>query len=107
MKAARKVTALQSTIGDNNAQIIEGFNYHRCIGFFGFRTAAKPVKITPSNTGEINGESYRNYTVECSNGKHQPLSSWENGKKWCAAKDAQSNCVKKQIKAAKIACKAD
>jgi hypothetical protein len=69
--------------------------------------AAKPVKITPAKSGEMNGESYRNYSVECSNGKNQPLTSWENGKKWCIGKDAQSNCVKKQIKAAKIACKAD
>lgn len=68
--------------------------------------AAKPIKITPGNTGEINGETFRNYLVECSNGKKHPLTSWESGKKWCIGQDSQNGCVKKQIKAAKSACKA-
>ncbi len=69
--------------------------------------AAKPVKITPGNKGEANGAEFRNYIVECSNGKKQPLTSWDNGKKWCVGQDSQDNCVKKQIKAAKTACKLD
>ena len=68
--------------------------------------AAKPVKITPGNAGELDGQTFRNYQVECSNGKKQPLTSWEGGKKWCFGQNSQSDCVKKQIKAAKSACKA-
>lgn len=69
--------------------------------------AAKPVKITPGNKGDSGGAEFRNYTVECSNGKSQSLTSWDGGKKWCLGKDSQNNCVKKQIKAAKTACKID
>jgi hypothetical protein len=68
-------------------------------------SAAKPVKITPAGTGGASGSEFRNYVVECSNGKKQPLTSWGNGKKWCIGKGSQENCVKKQIKAAKTACK--
>jgi hypothetical protein len=67
--------------------------------------AAKPVKITPGDKGEESGVEFRNYIVECSNGKSQPLTSWDSGKKWCLGKDSKSDCAKKQIKAAKIACK--
>jgi hypothetical protein len=69
--------------------------------------AAKPVKIMPSNSGDLNGEKFRNYVVECSNGKNQPLTAWDDGKRWCIGKDSQNGCVKKQIKAAKGACKLD
>jgi len=69
--------------------------------------AAKPVKITPGENGSASGAEFRSYVVECSNGKKQPLTSWDNGKKWCIGNGAQENCVKKQIKAAKTACKLD
>lgn len=69
--------------------------------------AAKPVKITPGNKGGASGAEFRNYTVECSNGKSQSLTAWDGGKKWCLGKDSQNDCVKKQIKAAKSACKLD
>ncbi len=69
-------------------------------------SAAKPVKITPGTKGvAANGEKYRNYVVKCSNGKQLPLTSWENGKKWCVGEASLENCSKKQIKAAKKACK--
>lgn len=68
--------------------------------------AAKPVKITPGSKGVAEGgEEYRNYVVQCSNGKKQPLTAWEGGKKWCVGQDSDDNCAKKQIKAAKAACK--
>lgn len=70
-------------------------------------SAAKPVKITPSGTGRVSGAEFRNYVVECSNGNKQPLTSWDNGKKWCLGEVSVENCVKKQIKAAKTACKLD
>ncbi len=69
-------------------------------------TAAKPVKITPGAKGvAAGGEKFRNYVVQCSNGKKQPLTSWNNGKKWCVGQESGENCAKKQIKAAKKACK--
>lgn len=68
--------------------------------------AAKPVKITPGEKGiAADGEKYRNYVVKCSNGKQQPLTSWKNGKQWCVGEASLENCSKKQIKAAKKACK--
>lgn len=68
--------------------------------------AAKPVKITPGSKGvAADGENFRNYVVQCSNGKKQPLTSWQKGKKWCVGQESGENCAKKQIKAAKTACK--
>lgn len=67
--------------------------------------AAKPVKITPGKEGATNGQEFRNYTVECSNGRKLPITSWESGKRWCIGDASQENCAKKQIKAAKVACK--
>ena len=70
--------------------------------------AAKPVKITPgpTKTYEATGEKYREYIVECSNGKKYPIESWTSRKKWCLEQGiAEDDCWKKQIKAAKKACK--
>ena len=68
--------------------------------------AAKPVKITPGPKGVADsGENYRNYIVQCSNGKRLPLTSWKKGKQWCIGEKSTDNCSKKQIKAAKGACK--
>jgi len=67
--------------------------------------AAKPVKITPGGEGTAHGQDYRNYSVECSNGEKKPITSWDSGKKWCVGETSQEGCVKKQIKAAKVACK--
>ena len=68
--------------------------------------AAKPTKITPGADGKTaDGTEFRNYTVSCSDGKMQPLTSWDDGKKWCIGQESQESCEKKQIKAAKKACK--
>ncbi len=68
--------------------------------------AAKPVKITPGAKGVASdGAAFRGYVVQCSNGKKQPLTAWNNGRKWCIGQESQENCSKKQIKAAKKACK--
>ena len=69
--------------------------------------AAKPEKIIPGPEGVKDGESFRNYTVECSNGKRQPLTAWRGGKEWCVGLESTENCSKKQIKAAQDACKLD
>ena len=69
--------------------------------------AAKPVKIIPGKEAALNGQGYRLYTVECSNGTKHALTSWSSGKQWCVGEASQDGCVKKQIKAAKTACKKD
>lgn len=68
--------------------------------------AAKPVKITPGPKGvAASGDKFRSYVVKCSNGKSMALTSWKNGKQWCIGKESLDRCSKKQIKAAKGACK--
>lgn len=69
--------------------------------------AAKPTAITFESSGTTpDGREYANYIVKCSNGEQQPLTAWENRKKWCVGAESEENCHKKQIKAAKKACKA-
>jgi hypothetical protein len=69
--------------------------------------AAKPTSIVFDANGKTaEGSEYGKYHVKCSNGKKQPLTAWENRKKWCVGEDSAENCQKKQIKAAKQACKA-
>jgi hypothetical protein len=69
--------------------------------------AAKPTSIVfDSNGTTADGTAYGNYHVKCSNGKKMPLTAWENRRKWCVGEVSSENCEKKQIKAAKKACKA-
>ena len=69
--------------------------------------AAKPTSIVFDSNGQTaDGTPYGSYQVKCSNGKKQPLTAWENRKKWCVGDAASQECTKKQIKAAKKACKA-
>lgn len=69
--------------------------------------AAKPTSITFESEGTTpDGQEYANYIVKCSNGEKQPLTAWDSRKKWCVGKESQENCHRKQIKAAKQACKA-
>ena len=69
--------------------------------------AAKPTSIIFDSNGKTaEGMPYGNYQVKCSNGKKMPLTAWENRKKWCVGDAASEQCEKKQIKAAKKACKA-
>jgi hypothetical protein len=69
--------------------------------------ASKPVSIVFEDNGTTaDGAEYGNYQVKCSNGKQMPLTAWENRKKWCVGAQSTENCHKKQIKAAKEACKA-
>ena len=69
--------------------------------------AAKPTSIVFDSNGTTDdGMPYSSYLVKCSNGKQYPLTAWDNRKKWCVGDASSENCEKKQIKAAKKACKA-
>jgi hypothetical protein len=69
--------------------------------------AAKPTSIVFDSNGTTDdGMPYSSYMVKCSNGKQYPLTAWDNRKKWCVGDASSENCEKKQIKAAKKACKA-
>lgn len=72
----------------------------------GTALAAKPVSIVFESEGQApDGKEYAIYTVKCSNGQQQPLTAWDNRKEWCVGKDSKENCERKQIRAAKAACK--
>ena len=69
--------------------------------------AAKPTSIVfESNATGSDGAAYAKYTVKCSNGKTADLTAWNNRSKWCVGDASSQNCEKKQINAAKAACKA-
>ena len=69
--------------------------------------AAKPTSIVFEANGETaEGTPFASYSVKCSNGKKAPMTAWDNRRKWCVGDEASAECEKKQIKAAKAACKA-
>jgi hypothetical protein len=69
--------------------------------------AAKPTSIIfDANGTTADSTPYSSYQVKCSNGKKMPLTAWDNRKKWCVGDETSQECEKKQIKAAKKACKA-
>ena len=69
--------------------------------------AAKPTSIVfESKATTSDGTPYSKYTVKCSNGKKAELTAWNNRGKWCVGDATSENCEKKQINAAKDACKA-
>lgn len=69
--------------------------------------AAKPTSIVfDSNATSADGTAYAKYTVKCSNGKKAELTAWDNRSKWCVGDATSKTCEKKQINAAKSACKA-
>ncbi len=68
--------------------------------------AAKPTSIVfNENATTSDGTAYSTYTVKCSNGKKAELTAWDNRGKWCVGDASSDDCEKKQIKAAKGACK--
>jgi hypothetical protein len=68
--------------------------------------AAKPTSIVfDSNSETADGTPFAKYSVKCSNGKKAPLTAWDNRRKWCVGDDTSEVCEKKQINAAKKACK--
>jgi len=69
--------------------------------------AAKPTSIVfNANAETADGTAYATYTVKCSNGTKVELTAWDNRRKWCVGDAGSEQCEKKQIKAAKTACKA-
>ena len=69
--------------------------------------AAKPRAIQlDSKFQNEQGEKFAQYTVSCSNGKEMPLTEWESPNQWCPGEASVENCERRQIKAAKAACKA-
>ena len=68
--------------------------------------AAKPTSIVfTTNAEATDGTAYATYMVKCSNGKKVELTAWDNRRKWCVGDAGSETCEKKQIKAAKAACK--
>ena len=68
--------------------------------------AAKPASITFESEGSApNGKDYALYTVKCTDGQTLPLTAWDGRKKWCVGKMSEEDCEKKQIRAAKKACR--
>lgn len=77
-----------------------------CLALSAGAFASKPTSITFESEGKAaDGQAYANYVVKCSDGQSQPLTAWDDRKKWCVGKVSQENCDKKQIRAAKMACK--
>ena len=69
--------------------------------------AAKPTSIVFNADAEADdGQAYSTFTVKCSNGRTAELTAWDNRRKWCVGDAASDSCEKRQIKAAKSACKA-
>ena len=69
--------------------------------------AARPTSIVfNSKAATGDGTAYSTYTVKCSNGKKAELTAWNNRGKWCVGDATSETCEKKQINAAKDACKA-
>ncbi len=77
------------------------------LAFSGASFAAKPTSIVFDGNGEsADGTAFAKYSVKCSNGKKAPLTAWDNRRKWCVGDENSTTCEKKQINAAKKACKA-
>lgn len=69
--------------------------------------AAKPTSIVfDANNETADGTPFATYMVKCSNGKKKELTAWDGRKKWCVGDATSEDCEKKQISAAKKACKA-
>ena len=68
--------------------------------------AAKPTSIVfEANDKTAESVNFSKYSVKCSNGKKVQLTAWENRRKWCVGDASSEQCEKKQINAAKAACK--
>ncbi len=77
-----------------------------CLVFSMAALASKPTSITYVSDGKApDGQEYANYTVKCSDGTEESLTAWDQRRNWCVGKDSKDNCDKKQIRAAKMACK--
>lgn len=86
--------------------IVKTLSVVGCLAFSITALASKPTSITFVTDGKASdGQEYANYVVKCSDGKDEPITAWDQRKNWCVGKDSKDNCDKKQIRAAKMACK--
>lgn len=70
-------------------------------------SAARPTGfVLLEKDTNAEGDRYSNYLVKCSNGTDARVTAWNNRKKWCIGEDSTENCNRKQMKAARKACKA-
>ena len=77
------------------------------VAFSASSFAAKPRAIQFDSKFETEqGEKFAQYTVSCSNGKEMPLTEWQSPNQWCQGEGSLENCERRQMKAAKAACKA-
>jgi hypothetical protein len=67
--------------------------------------AAKPTSITYVKEVPVGEEIYAEYVVKCSDGTDKNISTWDNRKSWCQGTGLKEDCDRKQIEAAKKACK--
>jgi hypothetical protein len=68
--------------------------------------AAKPTSITYVKEVPLaNDEIYAEFLVKCSDGQEKSITAWENRKNWCQGVGLKDDCTRKQIDAAKAACK--
>lgn len=68
--------------------------------------AAKPTSITYVKEVPVgDDEIYAEYVVKCSDNQEKSISSWDNRKTWCQGVGEKNDCERKQIMAAKKACK--
>ncbi len=68
--------------------------------------AAQPKSVRYIEDVIIQGDQmYAYYIVKCSNGVHIDVSAWNERKLWCIGNGEKTDCKKKQIKIAKLACK--
>ncbi|MDX9874756.1 MAG: hypothetical protein RBS88_07575 [Spongiibacteraceae bacterium] len=68
--------------------------------------AAKPTSITYVKEVPLaNDEIYAEFVVKCSDGQEKSITAWDNRRTWCQGTGERTDCTKKQINAAKEACK--
>ena len=67
--------------------------------------AGKPTSIVYIQEVPVGDEIYAQFKVKCSDGVEKEVSAWDNRKLWCQGVGLKDNCDKKQISAAKKACK--
>ncbi len=70
--------------------------------------ASRPTSIKYVEEIALSDDSiYAHYQVTCSDGKVADVSAWDKRRKWCVGKGVgEGACEKKQIKIAKLVCKA-
>lgn len=67
--------------------------------------AGKPTSIVYVQEIPLDDEIYAQFKVKCSDGEEKDVSAWDNRKLWCQGIGLKTECDKKQIMAAKKACK--